>query len=304
MLYIKSIEYCLLELLEVMAMKRKQSADLDKMVKKSLDFESTLVDIRRKNEKRAWVVASISTFTSLCLIGGLFYVLPLKEKEPYLIMADAYTGQATVAKLVGNWKDNKITTSEAVNKSNIAHFVMARESFDSQLIYDNDWATVYAMSTEAVSKTYQSMMNKGNPDSPFNVYGAYRSVRVKILSIVLNKSGKEDGSGSATVRFQRFILNKGNGNISYVDSNVATLTYTYNSNLKMEEKYRIKNPLGFQVTSYRVDPDASPTVIPKEKVGGLINSIPEIDNTLPSNTVNSEKTAMPTMSVTGNEVSQ
>lgn len=99
-------------------------------------------------------------------------------------------------------------------------------------------------------------------------------------------------------------VNKGNGNISYVDSNVATLTYTYNSNLKMEEKYRIKNPLGFQVTSYRVDPDASPAVIPKEKVGGLINSIPEIDNTLPSNTVNSEKTAMPTTSVTGNEVSQ
>lgn len=54
MLYIESIEYCLLELLEVMAMKKKQSADLDKMVKKSLDFESTLVDIRRRNEKRAW----------------------------------------------------------------------------------------------------------------------------------------------------------------------------------------------------------------------------------------------------------
>ena len=33
MLYIESIEYCLLELLEVMEMKKKQSADLDKMVK-------------------------------------------------------------------------------------------------------------------------------------------------------------------------------------------------------------------------------------------------------------------------------
>ena len=44
---------------------------------------------------------------------------------------------------------------------------------------------------------------------------------------------------------------------TFIDSNVATLTYTYNSNLKMDEKYRLKNPLGFQVLSYRVDPDAS-----------------------------------------------
>ena len=72
---------------------------IQKAVKKSLDFETTLVDIRKKSEKRAWVVAGVATFSSLCLLGGLFYILPLKEKEPYLVMADIYTGQATVAKL-------------------------------------------------------------------------------------------------------------------------------------------------------------------------------------------------------------
>ncbi|MDO4640700.1 MAG: type IV secretion system protein [Neisseria sp.] len=263
-------------------MKKKQSADLDKVVRKSLDFESTLVDVRRKNEKRAWMVAGVSTFISICLIGGLFYVLPLKEKEPYLVMADAYTGQATVAKLKGNWGENNITMSEAVNKSNITHFVIARESFDSQLIYDNDWAVVYAMSVPSVSNTYRNTMNKGNPNSPFNVYGPARSIRVKILSIVLNNSGKANGrDASATVRFQRFILDKANGSLRYIDSNVATLTYTYNSNLEMDEKYRMVNPLGFQVTSYRVDPDTS-TSIPKEGLDGLLNKIPEIGNNLSS----------------------
>ncbi len=240
--------------------KRKKSEDgnIQLSLKKSLDFENTLVDIRRKNEKRAWIIASVSTFSSLCLLGGLFYILPLKEKEPYLVMADIYTGQSTVAKLVGNWNDMTITRNEAVNKSNISYFIIARESFDSQIIYDNDWATVYSMSTTEVSDSYRNLMNKSNPNSPFNLYGSSQSIRVKILSIVLNDSGISDGrNSSATVRFQRFLLNKSTGVSRFIDSNVATLTYTYKNNLKMEEKYRLKNPLGFQVLSYRVDPDAS-----------------------------------------------
>lgn len=238
--------------------KNTREEGMQKAIKKSLDFETTLVDIRKKSEKRAWTVAGISVFTSLCLIGGLFYVLPLKEKEPYLVMADVYTGQATVAKLSGDWNNLDITRNEAVNKSNVSNFIIARESFDSQIIYDNDWATVYAMSVANVSDTYRNLMNKSNPNSPFNMYGSAQSIRVKLLSIVLDNSGKEAGrDASATVRFQRFLLNKSTGLSRFIDSNVATLTYTYNSNLKMDEKYRLKNPLGFQVLSYRVDPDAS-----------------------------------------------
>lgn len=238
--------------------KNTREEGMQKAIKKSLDFETTLVDIRKKSEKRAWTVAGISVFTSLCLIGGLFYVLPLKQKEPYLVMADVYTGQATVAKLSGDWNNLDITRNEAVNKSNVSNFIIARESFDSQIIYDNDWATVYAMSVANVSDTYRNFMNKSNPNSPFNIYGSSQSIRVKLLSIVLDNSGKAAGrDASATVRFQRFLLNKSTGLSRFIDSNVATLTYTYNNNLKMDEKYRLKNPLGFQVLSYRVDPDAS-----------------------------------------------
>lgn len=239
-------------------MSTKNTEQIQKIVKKSLDFETTLMDIRRKNEKRAWIVASVATFSSLCLMGGLFYVIPLKEKIPYLVMADAYTGQATVAKLSGNWNNNEITQHEAINKSNIAHFLIARESFDSQLIYDNDWVSVYAMSTGDVSGSYRAWMNRNNINSPFNLYGTTQAIQVKIVSIVLNNAGKsENRDASATIRFQRFVLNKANGTSRYLDSNVATLTYKYNNNLKMEEKYRLINPLGFQVTSYRVDPDAT-----------------------------------------------
>lgn len=262
---------------------KKNSKNSQKVIQKSLDFENTLVDIRRKSEKRAWMIASISTFTSLCLIGGLLYVLPLKVKEPYLVMADTYTGQATVAKLTGNWNNVSITRNEAVNKSNISHFIIARESFDSQIIYDNDWATVYAMSTAGVSDTYRGLINKSNPNSPFNIYGSSQSIRVKILSIVLNNNGKEAGRpASATIRFQRFLLNKSTGISRFIDSNIATLTYIYNDNLEMDEKHRLKNPLGFQVTSYRVDPDAS--AAPSQEEPSVNYPMPESVSPATSNT--------------------
>lgn len=241
----------------------KDSPNIRKAVKKSLDFETTLADIRRKSEKRAWTVAGISTFVSLCLAAGLFYVLPLKEKVPYLIMADAYTGQAAVAKLTGEWQANSITKQEAVNKSNVARFVIARESFDNRLIYDHDWTTVYAMSVPEVSGSYRSLMNKDRPDSPFNVYGTARALRVKILSIVLNRSESGRDAG-ASVRFQRFVLNKNTGVSQYLDSHVATLTYQYRDNMKTDEKYRLVNPLGFQVSAYRVDPDSTAAALREE----------------------------------------
>lgn len=236
---------------------KKDTENIQKAVKKAQNFEITLADVRRKSEKRAWTVATLSLSVSLLLICGLLYVLPLKEKEPYLVMADVYTGRTTVARLRGDWSDNSITKNEAVNLSNVSHFVVARESFDSQLIYLKDWVTVYAMSTPEVSNAYRALMHHDNPGSPFHVLGKQKSLRVKILSIVLTKNKESGVPEGATVRFERHLLNKNTGTDQHLDNKIATLAFTYNSNLNMEEKHRIENPLGFRVTAYRVDADGS-----------------------------------------------
>jgi type IV secretion system protein VirB8 len=238
--------------------KKKDTQNIENAVAKSINYEVTIADIARKSEKRAWFVAWSAILMSLALAGGYYYMLPLKEKVPYLVMADAYTGTSTVARLENNFGDNSITASEALNKSNVAQFVLARESYDNSTVGNRNQDTVYAMSGSAVRAGYNELLNPVNPDQPFKLYGSKASVRVKILSITL--AGTNDISELpkvATVRFQRILYDKEKGTSRPMDGRVATLEFVYKNNLKMEEYVRLLNPLGFQVTSYNVVSDSA-----------------------------------------------
>jgi len=231
---------------------------IERALSKSVSFELTVADLARRSERRAWWVATSALGMSLILAGGYFYLLPLKEKVPYLVMADAYTGTSTVARLAGDFNHNSITASEAINRSNIAHFVLARESYDYALIRLRDWTTVYTMSAPAVASGYTNLHSPRNPDSPYNRYGKSHAIRVSILSTQLIGGGGNVSPKGATVRFQRSLYDNASGVAQPLDSRIATLEFAYKANLGMDEKDRIENPLGFQVTSYRVDNDYAP----------------------------------------------
>lgn len=235
--------------------KNKNSPQIEHAVGKAVNYEVTVADIARRSERRAWMVAFGAIIMSLILAGGYFYMLPLKEKVPYLIMADAYTGNATVARLQGDVNNNRITSSEAINKANVAAFIRARESYDSTLIWERDWKTLFAMAEPQVSSTYKALYSARNPGSPSKIYGKNQSIRVKILSIQLIAGN--NGPRGATVRFQRSLVDKASGGSRLLDNKIATLEYTYKSNLAMNEDTRMLNPLGFRVTAYRVDNDYS-----------------------------------------------
>ena len=241
----------------------RSTPNVDAAVARSVDFEVTIADLARRSERRAWRVAAVAVVMSLVLAGACFYMLPLKEKVPYLVMADAYTGTSSVARLREDFGNAGISASEAINRSNVAHFVLARESFDVAMMNLRDWTTVYTMSAPEVASGYTALHARNNPDAPFNTYGRNRAIRVRILSIVLIGGTREAPRKGATVRFQRSVYDKTTGTERPLDSRIATLEYTYKSNLRMDEKQRIENPLGFQVTSYRVDNDyaASPPIV-------------------------------------------
>lgn len=239
--------------------KNRTSPQIDQAVAQGVSFELSIADQARRSERRAWMVAWSAILMSLLLAGGYFLFLPLKEKVPYLVMADPYTGTATVARLVGDFHDRDVTTEEAINKSNVAQFILSRESYDSGLVGQRNWRTTLSMAGPAVSPAYVALHAESNPERPFRIFGGVRSVRVRILSIVLVGGGEGRRPTGATVRFQRSVYDKSRGRSEPLDSKIATMEFTYNPDLQLSEEDRLLNPLGFRVVNYRVDNDyASP----------------------------------------------
>ncbi len=238
-----------------MARKERPGAAIDRSIAQSTQFELSIADIARRSERRAWWVACCAIAMALILSGGYYYMLPLKQKVPYLVMADAYTGTATVARLDGDFAMRGITTREAVNRSNVAHFVLARESYDLELVNLHDWKTVQTMADPGVKAPYVQLFSNNNPDSLVKQYGKDQAIRVKLLSIQLVGGSPGKTPRGATVRFQRSLYNKQTGATRPMDNKIATMAFTYKQNLEMDDQSRIENPLGFWVTSYRVDDD-------------------------------------------------
>ena len=121
------------------------------------------------------------------------------------------------------------------------------------------------------------MFSSTNPDGWVKQYGQNQSIRVKLLSIQLIGGGRGVTPRGATVRFQRSLFNKSNGATRSLDNKIATIEFTYKENLEMDDQNRIENPLGFWVTSYRVDDDYAtppPAEIPMPPVAPQAHALP------------------------------
>lgn len=234
---------------------RSPETSIEQAIARSVDFESSIADIARRSERHAWIVAFGALVLSLILLGGYFYLLPLKQKVPYVVMADAYTGTSSLARLTDDFASRHITANEAINRSNVAHFVLARESYDLSTIALHDWNTVLAMAAPGLAEAYRRWVSPMDPDGPYKAYGRKQAVRVKIHSIVLSGGGPGQTPQGATVRFQRNLYDEANGASRPIDNKIATLTFTYKPDLQMSPPAMIENPLGFQVTTYRDDDD-------------------------------------------------
>jgi type IV secretion system protein VirB8 len=226
---------------------------------RSVNFEISIADIARRSEKRAWIVTGVSTVISLILAGGYFYMLPLKKIEPYMIMADAHSGSAYVSKLQGDYTFKSLTTQEAVQISSVARYIMARESFDYEITRLQDWDLVHLMSEDAVSQTYMRQHASDNPQAPAKLFGRDKALRIKVNNV---RPGNTRGDAEnpiyeAVASFQRSLYDKRTGQETLLDTKTAVVEFAYKGNLTMTDAQRYQNPLGFRVSSYRVDNDGA-----------------------------------------------
>lgn len=237
--------------------KKKDTANVQKAVAAAASFEVTIGELARKSERRAWMVAFCSLLMSLALAGGYYFMLPLKEKVPYVVMADPFSGTASVAVMRDDPFYQSLVADETLARANIANYVVARESFDTELLKARDWAQVNVMSSADERKVFANSISSDSPTTPAKLVRTDQSVRVRIASITpIYDAGRIAG---ATVRIQRNLVSRDTGAAAPIDRRLITLTFVYVPNLELDENLRWLNPLGFVVTNYRSDLDMSAT---------------------------------------------
>jgi type IV secretion system protein VirB8 len=219
----------------------------------SRDWEADTLEMRSRSERRAWFVAATASLIAIIAVAGIAMLAPFKQTVPYVLSVDKSTGNIDV---VNTLSERSISNQELQEKFWSKRYVTARESYLWTLLqYDYD--TVLRLSDQNVARDFAALYE--GEDARDKKYGSGVEMTVKILSITL----PPDETGKAVIRFEKTTKRLEANAIEPPQTFVATLAFKFEPNLFAKEKDLIENPLGFKVTSYRIDSEISTATQPK-----------------------------------------
>jgi type IV secretion system protein VirB8 len=195
-----------------------------------------------RSKRLAWTVAGCAGVLALAAVGAVAALTPLKTVEPFVVRVDRATGAVDV--MSGLKGTDQLTYDEAVNKYFLALYVRTREGWLPQAA-EQGFRQVAIMSSPAEQERWADDFRPSNPQSPQVLWGqnATSLIDVRAISFVSPKV--------ADVRFHRILRQAQETTES---DWIATIAFTY-TKAPMAEADRLRNPLGFQVVSYRSDPE-------------------------------------------------
>lgn len=210
----------------------------------AINWESSRIHAIERSERRAWLVALGAAILAIVAVVAIAGLTPLKESVPYVIRVDGTTG---VPDLVTTIKDKAVTGDEVMNKYWLAQYVRARETYDWYTI-QTDYNMVGLLSSPNVGAGYSQLFT--GADALDKKFGKTVRATVEIVSVVPN------GPNSGTVRFIKTTKRVDQEGASTTSQKwVATVAFEYRATTRIKESDRLVNPFGFQVMSYRVDPE-------------------------------------------------
>lgn len=210
----------------------------------AINWESSRVLSVEKSERRAWNVAVCAVGITVLALGSIAMMMPLKESVPYVIRVDNTTG---VPDIVTAITDKAVTGDEVMDKYWLAQYVRARETYDWYTL-QRDYNTVGLLSSANVGAGYAQLFE--GKDALDKQYGKNVRATVEIISVV------PTGQHTGTVRFIKTTKRVDQeGAPGTVSKWVATVAYEYRNAALIKESARLVNPFGFQVLTYRVDPE-------------------------------------------------
>lgn len=202
------------------------------------DFMAELLTSRQ----RAWRVASVALLVTLLSLIALMALTPLKTSTPFVLRVDNTTGQVDVVTVL---KEKEMSYDEVVDSYFLNLYVTNRENYDYvtlQTLYD----TTALLSSPEVQQEYRRLFD--GPQARDKILHNKAKIIATIRSMTVNPD-----QGTAVVRFSHQI-DHNNGTREPKTYWVATIGYKY-LNAKISLQDRRLNPLGFQITSYRLDPE-------------------------------------------------
>lgn len=220
--------------------------------KASTDWEADRASRAERSERRAWIVAAVATVAALMAVGGMALLAPFKRVVPMVFAVDKASGNTELVNAADDRNVAQLGYQELLDKHWASQYVVARESYFYRLL-QTDYDTVLMLSADDVGRDYARLFEGADPRD--KKLGPMTEWKVTVLSVSL----QHDGVGSkAVVRFQREQRRLDAERPEPATYYVATMAYEYKPSMFGKEKDLIINPLGFRVTSYRVDAELAP----------------------------------------------
>jgi type IV secretion system protein VirB8 len=232
---------------EIESSKAKPGRVAQEFTKAATDFEKSKIDELKLSRKIAWGVAGGAVVMALlCGLTALVAILLRTEPEPVVLKVATDTGATTVMRSTRDADDH---FDEVVNKYWLGQYVRTCEGYDWFTI-STQYDSCNLMSSSSVGKEYSAKVKA--PGSPLNVLKDRGRISVQVTSIVFV-------GDTAQVRFtsQKLSPSGENSDNSPLQKWIATIAYEFKPKQQMTEQQKQVNPLGLQVASYRVDPEAS-----------------------------------------------
>lgn len=214
----------------------------------AMNWEVSRIEQIERSERRAWRIATIAVLSSAVLVVAIALMMPLKENTPYVVRVDNATG---VPDIITSMDSKGVKFDEVMDKYWLAQYVRAHETYD-WFTLQKDYDTVGLLSSPVVGAEYAQLFE--GKDALDKKYSNGVRVNVEIISVVPHSKS------IGTVRFTKTTKRVDDAaSPGTVTRWVATIGYEYRRASGIRESARLVNPFGFQVTSYRVDPEMGTT---------------------------------------------
>jgi type IV secretion system protein VirB8 len=202
--------------------------------------DEVFFSLRRQRNVFGWI-AVLSLLIALAAVAAVAMLTPLKEVRPYVVMVDSTTG---AAEKIVEVRPVGLSEQDAVRQAELVRYVAERETYDAA---DNAERIpdVLGRSAGQAADSLRALWTPSNPEYPPNLYGREVLIRVVVKSVAILDEA------TAQVRFQK--TREAASDRPVTRDFVATLGFEFRPRVERRLEAVWENPLGFTVTSFRVD---------------------------------------------------